>query len=375
MLTRPYALPGSDLNRWAQNVELDEFATVRALLQPGRVALGVSSLVARSSCAPAVDGNTSARGCAYCLTMPTDAHHSNLFILAMDHRDSLQKNLYGIDGEPTAREIAHIAAGKELIFDGLLQAIALGVDSSTVGVLVDERYGAAVARRARDAHITLAMPIERSGRTFFTLEYGTLATGDWLTHLDDFDPEQTKVLIRDNPAFDGAARARQLHDLEAVSRTLQNAGRPLLLELLVPATPAQLAAVDGDTLRYDRDVRPGLTQQIITDMQFHGIAPAIWKIEGLETRQAAVDVLAAAQAGGRAGVSCIILGRDAAADRINRWLHVAAGVPGFRGFAIGRSIWEQPLIDLLAGRTTEADLVDRVATTFTHFVDQYLAAG
>jgi myo-inositol catabolism protein IolC len=304
--------------------------------------------------------------------MTTDAR--DLFILAMDHRESLQKDVYGIAGEPTAEEAAAISAHKSLIFDGLARAIHDGVDGASAGVLVDERYGAAVARKARAGGVDLAMPIERSGQDFLVLEYGTVADDEWLRHVEAFDPAQVKVLVRDNPDFDPADRAQQLAELAVVSRDLRRAGRTFLFELLVPATDEQLGSVGGDALRYDSDLRPGLTVAVISSMQAAGVEPDIWKIEGLETTEAATAVVAAARAGGRDAVTCVVLGRDAPADRLDHWLGIAAGVDGFRGFAIGRSIWEQPLKDLLAGAATEAQLVERVAAAYRHFAELYLAS-
>ncbi|MCU1478900.1 MAG: hypothetical protein JWQ64_3593 [Subtercola sp.] len=299
----------------------------------------------------------------------------DLLLLAMDHRSSLQKQVYGIDGEPTPAQIEQISAGKTLVFEGLLEAVNRGVDPSTVGVLVDERYGTAVASKAKAAGIDLAMPIEKSGHDFFVLEYGDFTTTEWLSHVETFDPAQVKVLVRDNPAFDAAERAAQMAHLAAVGDVLREAGRVFLIELLIPATPAQLASVDQDALRYDRDVRPSLTTQVISELQHAHVEPQIWKIEGLETREAAESIVAAARQDGRASVTCIVLGRDAPAERLDHWLSVAAPVDGFRGFAIGRSIWEQPLADHLAGLTGPHDLVDRVATNFTHFAAVYAAAA
>lgn len=149
--------------------------------------------------------------------MATSATTDELFILAMDHRDSLAKDLYGVTGQPGEADAARIAAGKQLVFGGLLAAIERGADRSTVGVLVDERYGAAVATQAREAGLTLAMPIERSGQRVFMLEYGTLAESGWLEHVARFAPYHVKVLVRDNPDADPADRATQFERLAAVS--------------------------------------------------------------------------------------------------------------------------------------------------------------
>lgn len=293
-----------------------------------------------------------------------------LFLLAMDHRDSLAHDVYGISGEPTADQIAGIERDKLLIFRGLLAAIEGGADSASAGVLVDERYGAEVARQATSAGIDLAMPVERSGQRLLVLEYGD----DWLEHVANFDPDQVKVLIRDNPDDDPADRAAQFASLAAVSLVLEQAARSFIIELLVPATPGQLARVGGDVLRYDTELRPGLTTQVMADYQSHAIEPTIWKIEGLETAEAAASVSAAARVGGRDEVRCVVLGRDAPRHRLDHWLTIAARTDGFIGFAIGRSIWEQPLRDKLAGSSAE-QLTTAVAANYRHFVDVFLAAG
>ena len=35
----------------------------------------------------------------------------------------------------------------------------------------------------------------------------------------------------------------------------------------------------------------------------------------------------------------MVLGRGASTEKVDQWLEAAAGVDGFVGFAIGRSIW------------------------------------
>ena len=129
--------------------------------------------------------------------------------------------------------------------------------------------------------------------------------------------------------------------------------------------------IESDALRYDTELRAGLTAQVIEEMQDEGIEPDIWKVEGLETEQDARAIVSAAQRGGRSKVSCIVLGRDSTQQRLDHWLEVASAVDGFRGFAIGRSIWEKPLTDHLAGTASDEELVQRVAASYTHFVQTW----
>jgi myo-inositol catabolism protein IolC len=296
---------------------------------------------------------------------PLDPAHP-VFLLAMDHRDSLAKQVYGVEsGIAEGADADRIAHGKALVFAGLLRAIDQGTDAARAGVLVDERYGAQVARRAREAGMQLAMPIEASGHPLFQLEYGDLSSDVWLEHVEEFDPDYVKVLVRDNPSFDAADRDRQAHDLADVTRRLREGDRTFLLELLVPAADGE----KSDT--YDTDVRPGLTVRVIEYLKSQGVEPHIWKIEGLDRLEDAQRVFAAATAG-KEDARVIILGRDAPQEALDRWLTVSS--PLASGFAIGRSIWEQPLVDLLAGRIDADAMVETVARNYRHYVDTFEAA-
>jgi myo-inositol catabolism protein IolC len=279
-------------------------------------------------------------------TQPTTwapRHDDPLFILAMDHRGSFGKSLFGVkDDQPTPEQHRHMVAAKALIYRGLRQAQPQLL-RGRAGVLVDEQYGQAVIDAALETAgapdaVVLAVPIEASGHDWFTLQW----PDDWLAHVERIGPAYAKVLIRDNPDFADDQRRAQLDLLARCSMALHQAGVPLLYELLVPPTAPQLASVDGSTDRYDTDLRPGLVARVIADNQSAGIEPRLWKVEGLETVEAARLVAAQAQAGGRQA-DLIVLGRDAPTVRLNHWLAVAAQVPAFVGFAIGRSIWEDAI--------------------------------
>ena len=293
-----------------------------------------------------------------------------LFILAMDQRDSIEQKLYDLDSAPSPEEAASIAANKLLVYRGFLDALAGLPDGVTPGFLVDEQYGASPAVLAgADDRIGLAMPIEASGRDWFDFAYGH----DWRTHAEFFGAKHPKVLIHDNPGLPGKDRGEQANSIAAISSWAKRAGRELIVELLVGATEEDLAKVDGDTDRYDREVRPGLTVQSIEFLQDHGVEPAIWKIEGLAEREDAERVAAAARRGGRQG-RCIVLGRHASQEQLDEWLRVAAPVEGFIGFAIGRSTWWDALEGRLSGSLSEDAVRAQVAANYTHFAQTYLGA-
>ena len=295
-------------------------------------------------------------------------YDGKLYILAFDHRDSFQKKMFGIDGDPTPEQTEAIADTKRLIFEGMLSVVAGGGDPSTMGVLVDEQFGSDIPKRAREHGLKLARPVEKSGLQEFDFQYSE-AFG---AHLEADDPDFAKVLVRYNPDGDAAMNERQLGRLERLSDWLADHEYKFLFELLVPATDAQLASVDGDSDRYDAELRPELMRRAIENCQNAGIEVDVWKLEGVDEREDAARLAEQARSGpGRGGVRCVLLGRGASTEKVEHWLRVAQTVDGFIGFAIGRSIWWDALKGYLDQPLHREAAVEQIAENYLHFVRVY----
>jgi myo-inositol catabolism protein IolC len=298
---------------------------------------------------------------------------TGLFILAFDHRGSFQSKWFGITGTPTSEETSRIADGKELVFEGLELAISKGGRADTAGGLVDEQFGAPkqIPERIRAAGMKLAMPIEKSGQNEFDFEFGD-EFGD---HIERFDPDFAKVLVRYNPDGDPELNRRQAERLVTLSNWLADRERSFLFELLVPAEDEQLASVGGESERYDTELRPELMVRAIAELQDAGVEPQVWKIEGLERREDCEAIVAQCRAGGRDQVVCVVLGRGAERAKVERWLTSGAGVDGYVGFAIGRSIWGDPLTGFLEGSVSRERASEQIADNYLHFLGTYESAS
>jgi 5-dehydro-2-deoxygluconokinase len=294
-------------------------------------------------------------------------YNKPLYLLAFDHRGSFERDLFSASHPIPDKVRAGITDAKEVIYEGFAAAAGLGVPGDAAGVLVDEEYGASVACKARAAGHVLAMPVEKSGQAEFDFEYGE----EFGRHIDQFDPTFAKVLVRYNPVGDKELNRRQTEGLARLSSWLHDRHRLFLFELLIPATTEQLNRAGGDQRRYDREIRPALVVQTIRAMQDGGAEPDIWKIEGLDSAQACTQVVAAARRGGRDQVSCIVLGRGADEAQVIEWLRIAASVPGFDGFAVGRTLWEQPLRDMIAGTVGRSEAVDQIAARYLETVSGF----
>jgi myo-inositol catabolism protein IolC len=212
------------------------------------------------------------------------------------------------------------------------------------------------------------MPVEKSGQNEFDFQYGD----DFGAHIEKFDPDFSKVLVRYNPDDpDTDMNKRQLERMKRLSDWLHDNGRKFLFELLVPATDAQLEQAGGDSDRYDSELRPDLMRGAIADIQDAGIDVDIWKIEGVDERSDCEMLAEQTRSGGRDGVVCVLLGRGASDDKVDHWLRQAAPVDGFIGFAIGRSIWGDALTGYIDGSLERDVAAKQVADNYLRFVKVY----
>jgi myo-inositol catabolism protein IolC len=297
-------------------------------------------------------------------------YDGKLYILAFDHRGSFQKKWFGVEGSPSPEDTERIADGKHLIFEGLEGALDRGAEPGVTGALVDEQFGGQIPSQSKQQGLKLAMPVEKSGQDEFDFEYGD----EFGEHIERFDPDFSKVLVRYNPEGEVEMNHRQTERLRRLSDWLHERDRRFLFELLVPATEEQLGSVAGDSDRYDTELRPDLMRRTIEELQDAGVEPDVWKIEGVDERSDAEMLAQQSRAGGRDGVVCVLLGRGANDAKVDHWLTQAAPVEGFVGFAIGRSIWGDPLKDFLTGAVDRETAAGQIADNYLRFVEVYSRA-
>jgi len=295
-----------------------------------------------------------------------------LYILAFDHRGSFQKKMFGIEGDPTDEESHTIADAKHLIFEGLLKATESGAEPGATGVLVDEQFGepTGLPGQAKERGLLLAMPVEKSGQNEFDFQYDD----DFPAHIEKFDPDFSKVLVRYNPDGDAEMNERQTKRLARLGDWLHSNDRKFLFELLVPAEDAQLESVGGDTDRYDRELRPELMRRAIVELQDNGVEADIWKIEGVDDPGDCDTIARTTRRDGRDGVVCVVLGRGANDAKVDEWLRAGAPVPGYAGFAIGRSIWWDALKSFLDGSLERDAAAQQIADNYLRFIEVYAEA-
>lgn len=284
-----------------------------------------------------------------------------LYVLPFDHRATFYTKMFGWKGTPTPEQTAQIAAAKQVIYDGFLAAVAAGVPRERAGILVDEQFGSAILRDAAKSGYLTACPAEKSGLAEFDFEYGE----DFAKHIEAFQPTFCKVLVRYNPEGNQGLNERQAARLKLLSDYLHAKTRSLyMFELLVPPEEAHMNNLRGDKAAYDKQVRPGLMMRAIGELQDAGVEPDLWKIEGLDRREDCEQVVGAVRRGGRDKVGCIVLGRGEDPRKVREWLATAAPVPGFIGFAVGRTVFWDPLVEWRDKKKKREDAVNEISRRY-----------
>lgn len=290
-----------------------------------------------------------------------------LYILPFDHRGSFQSKLFGWEGNLTPEQTRQVSEAKKVVYDAFREAVRKKGAEDRASILVDEQFGSAIIDDAVKKGIATAMPVEKSGVDEFQFEYGK----DFAKHIERFNPAFCKALVRYNPDGDQALNARQRVRLKELSDYLHRTGRRLMFELLVPPEKKQIAKVGGDGAQYDLKIRPGLMVRAMRELQDAGIEPDVWKIEGVDRRADCERIAQTARRGGRDHVGCIVLGRGESEEKVAKWLKAAAGVPGFIGFAVGRTTFWDPLVALKEHRISREEAVKRIAASYGKWVDVF----
>lgn len=295
-------------------------------------------------------------------------YSNELYILAFDHRGTLTKGLLGVEGRPpNEEEASRVSSMKDIIFDGFIEAKNSGISGGDPAILVDETFGLQVQQKAKEMGIKYAAPVEKSGQKVFDFEYGD-AFGEKIIEVDaDF----IKILVRWNPNDDIETREVQGKRIKILSDWIEENERKFLLEFLVPATDEQLESVDGDQSRYDSEIRPKLAVQVVEEMREKGADPDIWKIEGLDTKEDCEKVAASIKDGGREDVIAVVLGRGANDEKVNQWLRAGSSVDGYKGFAIGRSIFWNSLKGWHEDQKSREEAVSEIAESYLSFISVY----
>ncbi|WP_236602017.1 2-deoxy-5-keto-D-gluconate 6-phosphate aldolase domain-containing protein [Ktedonobacter sp. SOSP1-52] len=292
--------------------------------------------------------------------MRMTGYTKKLAILPFDHRASYISGLFGWKEPLNVEQALRVAESKRVIYEGFKKA---RIPKEEAGILVDEQYGVGILREAVQQGTITAVPVEKSGQDEFDFVYGD----DFAHHIEAMQPTFAKALVRYNPEGDHMLNQRQTQRLKRLSDYLHQSQHLFLFELLVPAEFHQLELVDQNKDAYDSQLRPRLMVRAIEELRQAGVEPDVWKIEGLDQRADCENIVEVAHRNGGQNVGLIVLGRGASQERVIHWLQTAASVPGFIGFAVGRTSFWNAVADFEAKRLS----LDAAATQIEQHFEEW----
>jgi 5-dehydro-2-deoxygluconokinase len=301
----------------------------------------------------------------------TLGYTKDLFILPFDHRASFLKKMFGLSGkEPTEEEVEKVKKAKEIIYEGYKKALSQGMPKESSAILIDEQFGDELLRDAHENNFIIILTTEKSSQKEFEFEYGE----EFDKHIKKYDPTFVKALVQYNPEGEKELNARQREKLAILTKFAHDNGYKLLIEPLIPGTIEQLAKYGGDPDKYDEQLRPYLTSRMIREMQEGGVNPDVWKLEGMSKKEDYQMAVQQARADGRDNVGIVILGRAAEINVVENWIKVGACVPGVIGFAIGRTIFWDPIMQFEEGKMSEDEASGLISKRFLHYYHIFIEA-
>jgi 5-dehydro-2-deoxygluconokinase len=275
---------------------------------------------------------------------------NRVYMLAADHRWQWEQ---WCDAHAVPR--ARISETKELARRGFMLARERSAAARAYGaLLLDEQYASRSIARALEDGIEVGTPAEKAGA--FPLEW---ASEPFLVALTG---RFVKVLIRSRDDDLPSVRDGQLARLLLLQQWCLDAGKPLIVEVLVPS--------DGEPEQtFEKSGRPTRLAALIRACYQRGLTPLFWKVEGTSADPGARVIDQAV----REQQTCrqILLGKAADLATIAGWFRAARHSSSASGFAIGRSVFWSPSTALLIGTVSEQEAVEQICASYLDLIGMW----
>lgn len=266
-----------------------------------------------------------------------------LLALAIDHRKQLEEIADRLK-VPRGR----IADFKRLAVTATAQ-VSKGAEG--FGMLLDDTYGRDAMFDAAKHNLWIARPLEEPGsrplRFEFTQDVGARLVEWPVTHT-------IKCLAFYHPDDDKALKDEQAQKLLTAFEAARRVGRELLVEII----SGKNGPLEDDTVA-----------RALEELYAQGLKPDWWKLEPQGSSQAWKNIAAVMERHDPYCRGIVLLGLEAPEEELAKGFAAAAGQPEVRGFAIGRTIFNDVAKDWLAGELSDDQAVAAMAGRFGKLVD------
>ncbi|UFQ02278.1 bifunctional 5-dehydro-2-deoxygluconokinase/5-dehydro-2-deoxyphosphogluconate aldolase [Pseudomonas fitomaticsae] len=277
-----------------------------------------------------------------------------LFIFAFDHRGQLVEL-----AQKGGRDLGAIGELKQLFIKAVERVESdlreQGIEAD-VGLLADQRFGQDSLNAATGRGWWVARPVEVQGSRPLAFEHGRSIGSNLIA----WPQEQIiKCLVQFHPDDEPMLRLEQEAQIKALYQASQVSGHELLLEIIPP--------------KDHPSPHPDVLYRALKRLYNLGIYPAWWKIEAQSAEEwQQLDALIQARDPYCRGV--VLLGLNAPASALAEGFQQASQSQTCRGFAVGRTIFQEPSRAWLAGEIDDETLIRQVQGTFVELIDAWRRA-
>ena len=269
---------------------------------------------------------------------------NDVFVFAFDHRSQL----YDLARQVGAAE-SRLPALKRLLVETVARTEERLNLNGSVGALIDDIYGEDALHAATGRNWWIGRPVEQPGSNPVIFELGS-SIGSVLEH---WPKEQVvKCLIYYHPDDYLDRRLAQESQVRTLCEATNESGHELLLELI----PAKGLPFQEDT-----------TIRTMTRFYNLGIHPDWWKLPAPSAEQwKQIDELIKERDPYSRGV--LMLGLSAPIDQLVASFEEARDSSTCRGFAVGRSIFQDPAREWLTNKIDDQTLIQRCCDNFEQLI-------
>ena len=269
---------------------------------------------------------------------------------AFDHRNQF----FELAQRASADE-ARIPRLKQLYVEAVSEVESTRGLRGRIGILCDDRYGQDALNAATGRGWWIGRPVELPGSNPVVFDRGRSIGTTLLTWPHE---HVVKCLVQFHPDDAIDNRLEQEAQIRALYDAVQASGHELLLEIIPPKT----LPCEPDTIL-----------RALKRLYNLGIFPEWWKLEPMDAAQwAKIDALIGERDPYCRGV--VLLGLNADFDVLADAFRKARGSATCRGFAVGRTVFQEPSAKWLSGVIDDTALKRAIRTNFEALIDAWREA-
>lgn len=269
-------------------------------------------------------------------------HWPEVCAIAFDHRSQFEEL-----AQKFGKGAEEISRFKKIIASAGIDAVS---DSDNPGVLIDDKYGFDALAQITGGKWWTARPVELPGSLPLEFEAGeniAITLADWpRTHV-------AKCLVQYHPDDDASLKSGQINSVTRLYEACVATKHDLLLEVIPPSGRGYL---DDTVIR------------AMAEFYGHGIKPDWWKLPAAKSRQGWENIENLINEHDPYCRGVVMLGLNAPMDELIEDFAHGAASPVCKGFAVGRTLFQDAANAWFADDISDQDAQDKISENYQNLL-------